>query len=182
MIFGMSTAAFTQFHVIISLIAIASGFVVVLGMLGAKRLPALTAIFLLTTVATSVTGFMFPTPVDAPRVIGSFDPPKVIGVISLVLLALAILGLYVYKLAGSWRAIYVISAIIALYLNSFVLVVQTFQKVAFFHALAPTQKEPPFAAAQALLLIMFIGLGIAAYKKFRPLTDSPTLAPGLGRP
>jgi hypothetical protein len=179
MILGMSTAAFTQLHVIISLIAIASGLVVVLGMLGARRLPGMTALFLITTVATSVTGFMFPTPVDAPRVIGSFDPPKIIGFLSLALLALAIVGLYVYKLAGSWRGIYVISAIIALYFNCFVLVVQTFQKVPFFHALAPTQKEPPFAAAQALLLILFIGLMIAGFKKFRPLTRAPVLAPGL---
>jgi hypothetical protein len=148
-------------------------------MLGARRLPGITALFLITTVATSVTGFMFPTPVDAPRVIGSLDPPKVIGFISLVLLALAILGLYAYKLAGSWRGTYVISAIIALYLNCFVLVVQIFQKVPFFHALAPTQKEPPFAAAQALLLILFVGLGIAAFKKFRPFTRATTLAPGL---
>jgi hypothetical protein len=179
MILGMSTAAFTQLHVIISLIAIASGVVVVLGMLGAHRLPGITALFLVTTVATSVTGFMFPTPVDAPRVIGSLDPPKLIGGISLLLLALAILALYVNKLAGSWRATYVISAIIALYLNCFVLVVQTFQKVPFFHALAPTQKEPPFAAAQALLLVLFIGLGIAAFKKFRPVDSAPALAPGL---
>jgi hypothetical protein len=179
MIFGMSTAAFTQLHVIISLIAIASGLVVVLGMLGAKRLPGMTALFLVTTIATSVTGFMFPTPVDAPRIIGSFDPPKIIGLISLVLLALAVLGLYVNKLAGSWRGTYVISAIIALYLNCFVLVVQTFQKVPVFHALAPTQKEPPFAAAQALLLVLFIGLAVAAFKKFRPVTRTPALAPGL---
>jgi hypothetical protein len=179
MILGISTAAFTQFHVIISLIAIVSGLVVVLGMLGASRLPGMTALFLVTTVATSVTGFMFPTPVDAPRIIGSLDPPKLIGVISLLLLTLAILGLYVNKLAGFWRGTYVISAIIALYLNCFVLVVQTFQKVPFFHALAPTQKEPPFAAAQVLLLVMFIGLGIAAFKKFRPLSGAPALAPGL---
>jgi hypothetical protein len=179
MIFGMSTATFTLLHVIISLIAVASGIVVVLGMLGARRLPGMTAIFLITTAATSVTGFMFPTPVDAPRVIGSFDPAKIIGVISLVFLALAMLALYVNKLAGAWRGTYVISAIIALYFNCFVLVVQTFQKVPLFHALAPTQKEPPFAAAQALLLILFIGLGIAAFKKFRPLAGAPTLAPGL---
>ena len=179
MIFGMTTATFTQLHVIISLIAIVSGIVVVLGMLGARRLPGMTAIFLITTVATSVTGFMFPTPVDAPRVIGSLDPPKIVGVISLVFLALAILALYVNKLAGPWRGTYVISAIIALYFNCFVLVVQAFQKVPLFHALAPTQKEPPFAAAQVLLLILFIGLTIAAFKKFRPLAPAPALAPGL---
>jgi hypothetical protein len=164
MILGMSLATFTQFHVIISLIAIVSGIIVVLGMLGANRLPGLTAIFLITTVATSVTGFLFPQP---------FDPADVIGCISLVLLAFAILALYTYKLAGAWRGIYVVTAIMALYLNCFVLVVQTFAKVGFFHALAPTQKEPPFAVAQAVVLIVFVGLAIAAFKKFRPLMRAP---------
>jgi hypothetical protein len=176
MILGMSVAAFTQLHVIISLIAIISGIIVVLSMLNARLMPGMTTIFLITTVATSVTGFMFPTPVDAPRVIGSLDPAKVIGLISLIFLLLAILGLYVYKLAGSWRGVYVISAIIALYFNCFVLVVQSFQKISFFHALAPTQKEPPFAVAQAILLILFGGLGIAAFRKFRPVPRVPAAA------
>jgi len=176
MILGMSVAAFTQLHVIISLIAIVSGIIAALGLLRARRMPGMTAIFLITTVATSATGFMFDTPAEAPRVIGSFDPPKVIGLISLVLLALAMLALYSYKLAGSWRGTYVISAMIALYFNCFVLVVQSFQKVPFFHALAPTQKEPPFAVAQAILLILFVGLGIAAFKKFKPLAQVPAAA------
>jgi hypothetical protein len=167
MILGMSLATFTQFHVIISLIAIISGIVVVLGMLGANRMPGMTALFLITTVATSVTGFMFPTP---------FDPADVIGIISLVFLALAILALYTYKLAAAWRGVYVVSAMVALYLNCFVLVVQSFMKIAFFHALAPTQKEPPFAVAQGVVLILFIGLGIAAFKKFRPVTRAPAIA------
>jgi hypothetical protein len=167
MILGMSTAAFTQMHVIISLIAIATGIVVVFGMLGAKLMPAMTTTFLVTSVATSVTGFMFPTP---------FDAADVVGILSLVALAAAILGLYAYKLAGSWRGIYVIGAIIALYFNCFVLVVQSFQKIEFFHALAPTGKEPPFAAAQAVVLLLFIGLGIAAFKKFRPMGRAPALA------
>jgi hypothetical protein len=167
MILGMSLATFTQFHVIISLIAIISGIVVVLGMLGAKRMPGMTALFLITTVATSATGFMFPTP---------FDAADVVGIISLVLLALAILALYTYKLAGAWRGVYVVSAVASVYLNCFVLVVQTFLKVPFFHSLAPTQKEPPFAVAQGVVLILFIGLGIAAFRKFRPLTRAPALA------
>jgi hypothetical protein len=161
MILGMSVAAFTQFHVILSLIGIASGIVVVLAMLGANRLPALTAIFLATTVATSVTGFMFH--------FASFGPPEIVGVISLVALGLAILALYVNKLAGAWRWIYVAAAVFSLYLNVFVGVVQTFQKVAFFHALAPTQTEPPFAVAQGIVLVAFIALGVVAAKKFRPL-------------
>ena len=176
MILGMSLATFTQFHVIISLIAILSGIVVAFGMLGARLMPGTTSLFLITTVATSVTGLMFETPADAPRVIGSLDPAKIIGLISLIVLALAILALYVYKLAGAWRGTYVVSAMIALYFNCFVLVVQSFQKIAFFHALAPTQKEPPFAIAQGVLLILFIGLGVAAFKKFRPLLRAPALA------
>jgi hypothetical protein len=167
MILGMSLATFTQFHVIISLIAIISGIVVVLGMLGAKRMPGMTALFLITTVATSATGFMFPT---------AFDAADVIGIISLVFLASAILALYTYKLVGAWRGVYVVSAVASLYLNCFVLVVQTFLKVPFFHSLAPTQKEPPFAVAQGAVLILFIGLGIAAFRKFRPLTRAPALA------
>jgi hypothetical protein len=159
MILGMSTATFTQLHVIISLIGIASGLLVVLAMLGAKRAPVLTAIFLATTVATSVTGFMFH--------FASFGPPEIVGAISLVVLALAILALYSYKLAGVWRRIYVVTAVLALYLNVFVAVVQTFQKVAFFHALAPTQTEPPFAVAQGIVLLGFIALGVAAAKRFK---------------
>jgi hypothetical protein len=167
MILGMSLSAFTQFHVIISLIGILSGIVVVLGMLNAKHLPGTTALFLITTVASCVTGFMFPTP---------FDPAAAVGCLTLAVLALAIIALYSYKLSGAWRGAYVIGSIIALYFNCFVLVVQTFQKVGIFHALAPTQKEPPFAAAQAVLLVVFIGLGFAAFKKFRPIARAPTAA------
>ena len=159
MILGMSTANFTQLHVIISLVGIASGLLVVLAMLGAKRAPALTAIFLATTVATSVTGFMFH--------FASFGPPEIVGAISLVVLALGVLARYSYKLAGAWRRIYVVTAVFALYLNVFVAVVQTFQKVAFFHALAPTQTEPPFAVAQGIVLLAFIAVGVAAARKFQ---------------
>lgn len=164
---GMPLATFTQFHVIISLIAIISGILVSFGMLGARRMPSMTALFLITTSATSITGFMFPTP---------FDPADVIGIISLVFLALAIVALYTNKLAGAWRGTYVGCAIFTLYLNCFVLVVQAFQKIPFFHALAPTQKEPPFAVAQGLLLFLFIGLGVAVFRKFRPAAQAPALA------
>jgi hypothetical protein len=167
MILGMATATFTELHVIISLIAIATGIVVALGMLGAKRLPGMTAIFLITSVLTSLTGFMFPTP---------FDAADVVGIISLIALAAAILALYTNKLAGSWRGTYVVSAILALYLNCFVLVVQSFQKIEFLHALAPTQKEPPFAAAQGVVLLLFIGFGIAAFRKFRPVMHISAVA------
>ena len=168
MILGMSTAAFTQFHVLLSLIGILSGIVVALAMLSANRLPVLTGVFLLTTVATSVTGFMFH--------FASFAAPEIVGALSLAVLAVAILALYAYKLAGAWRWIYVASAIFALYLNVFVGVVQAFQKIAYFHALAPTQTEPPFAVVQGVVLIAFIALGIAAVKKFHPPTRTAASA------
>jgi len=160
MILGMSLATFTQFHVIISLIGLGSGIIVLIGMLQANLVPTMTTVFLVTTVATSVTGFLFP--------FTSFGPPEIVGVISLIVLAAALLALYSFKLAGVWRWIYVAAALIALYLNVFVGVVQTFQKVPFFHALAPTQAEPPFAIAQGIVLVAFIALGIAAAKKFHP--------------
>jgi hypothetical protein len=168
MILGMSLAAFTQFHVILSLIGIVSGIVVAFAMLNSRRMPAMTAIFLVTTVATSVTGFMFP--------FETFGPPEIVGVISLVVLAAALAALYLYKLGGAWRWIYVATAMVALYLNVFVGVVQTFQKVPFFNALAPTQKEPPFAVAQGIVLLAFIALGIVAAKKFRPAAPGTAFA------
>ena len=168
MILGMSVAAFTQFHVILSLIGIISGIVVVLAMLRLNRSPAMTALFLVTTAATSATGFLFH--------FASFGPPEIIGVISLLVLAAAILALYTYKLAGSWRWIYVVSAVFALYLNVFVGVVQTFQKVPAFHALAPTQTEPPFAVAQGLVFIVFVALALGVLRKFHPGTRAPAFA------
>jgi hypothetical protein len=142
------------------LIGIITDLAVASAMLGANRLPALTAIFLASTIATSVTGFMFH--------FAAFGPPEIVGVISLIALAMAIFALYVYRLAGSWRVIYVAAAMLSLYLNVFVGVVQTFQKVAFFHALAPTQTEAPFKMVQGVVLIAFIALGLAAARKFRP--------------
>jgi hypothetical protein len=159
---------FTLVHVVISLTGIFSGFIVLAGLLAGKRLNCWTALFLATTVATSVTGFMFH--------FASFGPPEIVGVISLVDLAAAILALYTYKLAGSWRWIYVATAIFALYLNVFVGVVQTFQKVPFFHALAPTQTELPFLVAQGVVLLAFVGLGIAAVRKYHPAAAAPPLA------
>ncbi len=131
-------------------------------------MPAMTAIFLVTTAATSVTGFLFP--------FETFGPPEIVGVLSLVVLAAALAALYLYKLVGAWRWIYVATALAALYLNVFVGVVQTFQKVPFFNALAPTQKEPPFAVAQGIVLIAFIALGIMAARKFRPASPGPAFA------
>jgi len=158
---GMSLPAFTLFHVVISLIGIGSGLIVILGMLAAKRLGALTAIFLITTVATSVTGFLFP--------FEGFKPSYVIGTLSLIVLALAIVALYGKHLAGAWRWVYVVTAIIALYFNVFVAIVQSFLKVPALHPLAPKGNEPPFAIAQLTVLVLFIVLGFLAVRKFRPV-------------
>jgi hypothetical protein len=160
MILGMSLEAFTQLHVIISLIGIASGLVVVWGLLTLRALPRWTALFLLTTVLTSVTGFMFHS-----KAIG---PPHIVGAISLVVLAVAIFALYGRHLVGFSRVLYIFGAVFSLYLNAFVAVVQTFQKIPFFNALAPTQKEPPFLVAQLLTLGLFILLGVLALKRFHP--------------
>ena len=152
-------AAYTLLHVLISLVGIGTGLVVLFGMLGAKRLDAWTSVFLWTTVATSVTGFGFP--VD--RIL----PSHVVGVISLVALTFAILARYRHRMAGRWRAIYVITAVMSLYLNVFVLIVQLFLKVPGLHALAPTQTEPPFQIAQLANLVAFATAGIAAVIRFR---------------
>ncbi len=168
MILGMSTAAFTSLHVIISLIGIASGIVVAIGMLSSQRLPAWTAIFLATTLLTSATGFLFHSK--------SFGPPHVLGVISLLVLAPTIVALYVRQLAGAWRWVYIIGALFALYLNAFVGVVQGFGKIAVLHALAPNGNEPPFVIAQLAVLAAFVWIGIAALRKFRlPAAIAPAL-------
>jgi len=159
-ILGLSTPAFTILHVIISLVGIVSGVVVVIAMIGRKWLEGWTVVFLVTTVATSVTGFMFHS--------ASFGPPHVVGVISLVVLIVACLALYGRRLAGLWRAIYIVSAVLALYLNVFVGVVQAFQKLAFLQPLAPTQSEPPFQIAQLIVLVVFVALGVLAVRRFHP--------------
>ena len=167
MILGMSIATFTLVHVVLSLVGILAGLIVVFGMFGSKKLEGWTALFLATTVLTSVTGFFFP-----------FDkilPSHIVGIISLVILAIAIVALYAVHLAGSWRWIYVVSATVALYLNVFVGVVQAFQKVPFLASLAPTQSEPPFMIAQAVVLVIFIVLGIVAVRSFHPPTDALAL-------
>jgi uncharacterized membrane protein SirB2 len=159
MIFGMTTETFTLVHVVLSLAGIFSGFVVMFGLLAGERFNGWTAFFLATTVATSVTGFGFP-----------FDhllPSHKIGMLSLLVLAVAILARYTFHLAGAWRWIYVVSAAIALYFNVFVGVVQSFLKVPALKAMAPTQQEPPFLIAQLVVLVLFIALGTFAVKRFR---------------
>jgi hypothetical protein len=145
----------------LSLVGIASGFIAAYAMLSSKRLEIWTALFLATTVLTSVTGFMFPSP--------SLGPPQIIGALSLVVLAIAILAYYVFRLAGAWRWVYVVTALLALYFNVFVGVVQAFQKLSFLHPLAPTQSEPPFQVAQLVVLAIFIAIGFAAIRKYRPV-------------
>ena len=150
----------TLVHVLISLVGIVSGFVVVFGLLAAKRLDGWTAIFLITTVLTSVTGFLF-------FPIHKLMPSHIVGTISLIVLAVALYARYVRQLAGPWRWTYVVTATLALYFNVFVLVVQSFLKVPALKALAPTQTEPPFAIAQGLVLLLFLVLGTFAVKRFR---------------
>lgn len=162
MVLGMSLSTFTTVHVIISLIGIFSGLVVLGGMFRAHRLPGGTALFLVSTVLTSVTGFFFPS--------DHLGPPHVIGIVSLVVLVVAVLALYVYELAGAWRWIYVAAVVLALYFNVFVGVVQAFEKFAVLTRLAPTQSEPPFLVAQLVVMALFVGLGILAVLKFRPVT------------
>lgn len=160
MVLGLSISAFTTLHVAISLVAIAAGLVVLAGMLAGRRMPMLTALFLATTIATSVTGFLFP--------ITALTPALAVGALSLAILAVALLALYGFRLAGAWRPVYVITAVAALYLNVFVAVVQAFQKLAALQPLAPTQSEPPFLAAQAAVLGLFVVLGVLAAVRFRP--------------
>jgi hypothetical protein len=171
MILGMSVGAFTTLHVIISLVAILAGLVVLGAMLVDRQIDAWTGGFLILTIVTSVTGFFFHS-----KAIG---PPHIVGVISLVVLAVALFALYVRHLAGPWRTVYVVSAVLALYLNCFVGVVQAFQKLPFLKVLAPTQTEPPFLAAQGATLLLFVVLGFLALRRFHPTPAVTPLSPGL---
>jgi hypothetical protein len=160
MVFGMSLATYTLIHVIISLLGIGSGLIVLFGMLGGKRMDGMTSIFLVTTVLTSLTGFGFPFEHVTPGII--------LGILSLIVLAIAIPARYSFRMAGKWRSIYVVTAVIALYFNCFVLIAQSFLKIPALHALAPKGNEPPFAIAQGILLVLFIVLGVLAARKFHP--------------
>jgi hypothetical protein len=163
MILGMSVATFTLVHLALSLVGILTGLVVLFGMFSSKKLATSTALFLATTVLTSATGFFFPR--------DHVLPAHIVGVISLVVLAVAIFALYERDLAGSWRWIYVAGAMVALYLNVFVGVVQAFQKLPLLASLAPTQSEPPFVVAQVVVLVIFIALGVLALRSFHPQPD-----------
>ena len=162
MILGMSVETFTVLHVIISIAAILSGLVVVLAMIANRKADGgLAAFFLLTTILTSVTGFFFHS-----KAIG---PPHIVGVISLVVLAVTLIAIYGRRLVGIWRGVFVITAVLALYLNCFVLVVQLFQKIPSLNAFAPTGTEPPFIAAQGATLVLFLVLGFLAFRRFHPV-------------
>jgi hypothetical protein len=163
MTLGLSLSTFTMLHVIISLIGIVSGIVVLFGLLGSHRMPGWTALFLLTTILTSATGFGFP--------FTQLLPSHMIGILSLVLLAIACIALYGMKLTGAWRWIYAVTAMIALYLNIFVLIIQGFLKIPALTALAPGNPPsgPVFAVVQGLVLVVFVIVIVGAVRRFRPL-------------
>ena len=168
MVFGMSLATYTLLHVVVSLIGIAVGLVALVGMLMARPLPGWTALFLAMTILTSVTGFFFP--------VDKLLPSHVVGIISCVLLAIACYALYGRRMSGWWRPVYVVTAMASLYLNVFVGIIQSFLKIGPLHALAPS--VPPsglvFAVVQGVVLLIFIGISIAALKKFRPDVIQPS--------
>jgi hypothetical protein len=161
MILGMSTGLFTGIHVLLSLAGIVTGFIVMFGMIGGKRLPSWTAWFFVTNILTDVTGFLFP--------FKGITPAIILGALSLVVLIVAIIGYYLKRLAGGWRARYVITAAVALYFNVFVLIVQAFEKIAPLKAIAPTQSAPPFGITQLVALGLLIVLTVVAFRRFRPV-------------
>ena len=166
MILGMSLSAFVTLHVVISIIGIVAGIIVMCGLLGSNRMPGLTAVFLLLTILTSATGFLIP-----PLVSEKLLPSHMVGALSLVLLAIACIALYGMKLVGAWRWIYAVTALLSLYLNVFVLVIQGFLKVPALHALAPGEPPggPVFAVVQLIVLVFFVIVIIGAVRRFRPM-------------
>lgn len=155
-----------EFHVLLSLVEMVVGLIVLYGLLTGQAFGAWTALFLIIAVLTSVTGF--------PLAPFGFDPPRAVGILTLVLLAIAVCAYYLFRLAGAWRWIYVVTALMALYLDVFVGVIQSFMKIPAVHALAPTQSEPPFLVAQAVVLALFVVLGFFAVRRFPPV-----LAPSI---
>jgi hypothetical protein len=149
-----------EFHVLVSLVEMVVGLIVLYGLLTGRAFGAWTALFFIVAILTSVTGF--------PLAPFGFDPPRAVGILTLVLLAIAVGAYYLFRLAGAWRWIYVVTALMALYLDVFVGVIQSFMKIPAVHALAPTQSEPPFLVAQAVVLALFIALGFFAVRKFHP--------------
>jgi hypothetical protein len=173
MILGLSTSTFTLVHVVLSVVGIFSGLLVLVGMLAAKRRGGWTFLFLATTIATSVSGFFLPS--------DGFGPAHFVGVLSLVVLVVALFARYVSRLAGAARWIYVMAALLALYLNVFVGIVQAFRKLTFLQTLAPTQSEPPFLYTQLAVLAIFVVLCIVAMIRFRPEPPRPPSAMDIRR-
>lgn len=165
MIFGMTILTFV--HVLLSLIGIFAGLVVAFGLLTAKQLNGWTGVFIWSTVATSVTGFLFP--------FHKFLPSHAIGILLLLVLVIAIHALYRVHLVGAWRRVYAITAMIALHLNVFVLIAQLFDKVPALRVLAPTKTEAPFKEAQIAALVLFVILTILAAIKFRVESVKPAV-------
>ncbi len=160
MTWGIPTHLFLQIHVALSLIALVAGLIVLYGLLKGRAFGGWTALFLVTTILTSVTGFPLPP--------FGLDPPRMVGILSLVLLVVAVAGYSLFHLAGAWRWIYIVTAMAALYLDAFVGVIQAFAKIPPLHELAPTQSEPPFVVAQVAVLAFFVILGFLAARKFHP--------------
>jgi hypothetical protein len=161
MILGLSLVQFTFLHVFLSLVGIGAGVFIIYGLLTSRRLSILTTLFLVSTVFTSLTGFLFP--------FKGITPGIILGVLSMIALVLAIVALYVKKLAGPWRGTYVVTVMLAYYFNFFVLVAQSFAKVPALHSIAPTQASPGFGFSQAAVLVIFILLTTRAFKKFHPV-------------
>lgn len=159
MFFGVSILQ--DVHVLLSLIGIATGLIVVYGLAKSRRMERMTLLFLATTLLTNLTGFLFP--------FGGFTPALGVGIIGTAVMAICLIARYIKGMHGRWREIYVITAVLSLYLNVFVLVVQLFLKVPALHALAPNGNEPPFAAVQAVVLLAAIASGWLATRRFRPL-------------
>ncbi|MGJ4903826.1 hypothetical protein ACQR0V_19855 [Bradyrhizobium sp. HKCCYLS2058] len=168
MTWGIPTTLFLQIHVVLSLIGIATGLIMLAGLLAGRHLPVWAALFLATTFLTGVTGFPLPP--------FGLDPPRIIGIILLALLTAAAAALYVFALSGWWGRVYVVTSLLSLYLNVFVAIVQSFQKIGALNALAPTQSEPPFAVAQIVTLLLFIGLGIVSWRRFASVAPGASLA------
>jgi hypothetical protein len=160
MTWGIPTDIFLNIHVALSLIALVLGLIVLYGLLSGEVLGVWTVLFLAGMILTSVTGFPLPP--------FGLDPPRMVGILSLVLLAIAVFAIYVFRLRGAWRWIYVVTAMAALYLDAFVGVIQAFAKLTFLHALAPTQSEPPFVIVQVIVLVIFVALGFLAVRRFHP--------------
>lgn len=160
-----ASTTFTLIHTALSIVGIVAGFVWAAGLLRGELRSGWTALFLFATIATCVTGFLFP--------FDTFLPSHWVGVICSAALAIAVYALYAAHLAHAWRIAFVITAMLALYLNVFVLVVQAFRKVPFLHALAPTESELPFASAQGVVFLVFVWLTVAAVRAFHPRAALP---------